>query len=190
MLLYSFLTYILCDLNLSAHTVSAYKKDLEQWVAFATNGKSETFDPTTTDVADIRQWVASLATAKLSPRSIRRKVQSLRAFFNYLMKQHGLKNNPAADMHLSRIDKPLPVFIRASETNSILNNDWDQEDFIETRDRLIILMLYTTGMRCSELENLLDIDVNTTRCELKVLGKRNKERIIPFGEALRAMITL
>lgn len=190
MLLNSFLTYIRCELNLSAHTVSAYKKDLEQWVAFATNGKPETFDPTTTDVADIRQWVASLATAKLSPRSIRRKVQSLRAFFNYLMKQHGLKNNPAADIHLSRIDKPLPVFIRASETNSILNNDWDQEDFIETRDRLIILMLYTTGMRCSELENLLDIDVNTTRCELKVLGKRNKERIIPFGEELRDMITL
>ncbi len=190
MLFDSFLTYIRCELNLSAHTVLSYKLDLEQWSEFTTSGKPETLHPDDVTTNDIRLWVASLSSAGNSPRTIKRKIQSLRAFYKFMMKRHGMKNNPAADLTLMRTDKPLPVYIRPNETSSLLSDDWDKTDFIETRDRLIILMFYTTGVRTSELENLLDVNVDTNRNELKVLGKRNKERIIPFGEELKEMITL
>lgn len=190
MLLDSFLTYIRCELNYSVHTVSSYKKDLEQWIDFATNGNPATLQPRDVTVNDLRTWVAHLANNGIAPRSIRRKIQSLRAFYRYLMTYHGYISNPAADIVQSKADQPLPTYIRTQELNAILNEDWDKEDFIETRDKLILLMLYSTGMRSTELETLLDTDINTVKGELKVLGKRNKERIIPFGKELSETITL
>lgn len=190
MLFDSFLTYIRCELNYSAHTVLSYRNDLEQWRDYATGGNPEKFRADDVTVNDLRLWVAKLSNDGNSPRTIRRKIQSLRAFYRYMMKCHGLKDNPAAELTPVRTDKPLPVYIRPTETAAILSETWDDTDFIETRDRLIILMFYTTGIRASELRSLLDINVDTTRGELKVLGKRNKERIIPFGNELSEMITL
>lgn len=190
MLLNSFLTYIRCELNLSAHTVLSYKTDLEQWREFATGGNIETFNPIDATTADIRLWISHLASTKISPRSIRRKLQSLSAFFRYLMKQHGLKNNPISNITISRANNPLPVFIRQNELTDFFDSEYDNTNFEATRDRLVLLMLYSTGMRCSELIGLLDYNVDTNKCELKVLGKRNKERIIPFGKELKDMIEL
>ncbi len=189
-MLNSFLTYIRCELNLSTHTVSAYKRDLTQWIDFATGGKPETLHPFDVQPGDLRLWVASLAKEGASPRTIRRKIQALRSFFRFLMVRHGARANPAAELELAKTDKPLPVFVRQEETQAVLNDEFDCSDFIETRNRLIILMLYTTGMRASELMGLLDADVDIKKGELKVLGKRNKERIIPFGDELSDMITL
>ncbi len=189
-MLNSFLTYIRCELNLSTLTVSAYKRDLEQWIDFATGGKPETLNPFDVQTGDLRLWVASLAKRGDTPRTIRRKIQALRAFFRYLMVRHDARSNPAADLELAKTDRPLPVFVRQEETKAILNDEFDPKNFVEVRDRLIILMLYTTGMRASELMGLRDAAVDTRKGELKVLGKRNKERIIPFGEELSEMITL
>ena len=105
-----------------------------------------------------------------------------------MMKRHGMKSNPAAELHSAKADKPLPVYVRQSEMASMLAEDFDTDEFTSVRDRLILLMFYSTGMRSSELETLLDNDVNTAKGELKVMGKRNKERIIPFGEELSEMI--
>lgn len=190
MLVNSFLTYIRCELNLSVHTVSSYKRDIEQWREYATNGKIDTFEPRDVTANDLRVWIAFLANTKLSQRSIRRKVQSIRAFYRYLNRYHDIAVNPAAELQLARVPKELPVYIRPGETSELLNETWDKDDFIATRDHLIMLMFYSTGMRCSELETLTDINVNTTRCELKVLGKRNKERIIPFGKEMCEAIEL
>lgn len=190
MLINSFLTYIRCELNLSVLTVLSYKNDLKLWKEFSISKNADKFSPEDITIADIRLWISHLASNGYCPRSIRRKVQTLRAFYKYLMRYHGAKSNPAADITLARTDKPLPVYIRPSETNAILNTDWDHESYIETRDRLVLLMLYSTGMRCSELKNLLDKNVDTIHNELKVIGKRNKERIIPFGKELSDMITL
>ena len=186
----SFLTYIRCELNLSAHTVLSYKTDLVQWRNFCTNNNPNEFSPLDITTGDLRQWISHLSAQNSSQRTIHRKLQAVRAFFNYLMRYHGLKSNPAAEITLAKIDKSLPVYIRPTETNSILSEDWDHGDYIETRNRLILLMFYSTGIRCSELMNLLDANVDTARGELKVLGKRNKERIIPFGKELSEMITL
>lgn len=190
MLIKSFITYIQCELNFSVHTVSSYKLDVEQWREYATNGDIDTFTPADVSTNDLRLWVSHLSTSGMSPRTIRRKIQSLRAFYHYLMRYHGLKHNPAADLTLSKCDKPLPVFIKPQETKHIFDSEWDHTDFTATRDRLISLMLYSTGMRCTELITLTEANVNTNTCELKVLGKRNKERIIPFGNELKEMIIL
>ena len=188
MLINSFLTYIRCELNLSAHTVSSYSRDLNQWRKFSTGGHPDRFNPCDVTAADIRVWITHLASAGISSRTIRRKVQSLRAFYRYLMRHHNLKANPAADLTLSKVDKQLPVFIRPAETERAVSESYDPDDFTQVRDRLIVLMFYTTGIRCSELIGLRDRNVDISAGELKVLGKRNKERIIPFGKELREMI--
>ncbi len=188
MLLNSFLTYIRCELNYSVHTVSSYKRDLEQWIEFATNGNPDELHTKDITSNDLRTWVAHLSKNGITARTIRRKVQSLRAFFRYLMQYHEHKDNPAANIAQTKLDKPLPSYIPQQEINTILDEEWDKDDFEETRNRLIVLMLYSTGMRTTELETLLDANVNTTSLELKVFGKRNKDRVIPFGKELCEMI--
>ena len=188
MLISSFLTYIRCELNLSVHTVSSYQHDLEQWREYATGGKIETFEPRDVTTNDLRVWVSHLASKGLKPRSIRRKIQSVRAFYRYLNRYHKVDVNPAEELQLSKVEKKLPVYIRPSETADLLNANWDKDDFVATRDHLIMLMFYSTGMRCSELETLKDVNVDVDRCELKVLGKRNKERVIPFGSEMKEVI--
>ncbi|MDE6449704.1 MAG: tyrosine-type recombinase/integrase [Muribaculaceae bacterium] len=191
MLIEDFLTYTRCELNYSAHTVLSYRTDLEQWREWSTGGNPDDFDPTDMTTADIRQWILHLSqNEKNNPRTIRRKATTLRSFYRYLMKIGKTDRNPAADIILAKPDKPLPTFIRPSETKEFFDDEFDRENFIETRDRLITLMLYTTGMRRAELIGLKDVNVDCSRGELKVSGKRNKERIIPFGDELNEMITL
>ncbi len=197
MLIDSFLTYIRCELNLSAHTVSSYARDIHQWYDFAASvsiagcgrGHVEP-DPAVISVNDLRLWVSFMASEGISARSIRRKIQSMRAFYKYLMRRHGVESNPAAEITSARIARRLPVFIRPEQTENILDSDFDHTDFAEVRNRLIVVMFYSTGMRCSELVGLLDVDVNVGHSELKVLGKRNKERLIPFGDEMKDLITL
>lgn len=184
----SFITYLQCELNYSTHTVDAYKRDLEEWARFATSGHIDELDAMSVTVSDLRLWIAALAQKGLSPLSLRRKVQSLRAFFRYLMRCHGATHNPAADLTMAKAPRPLPVYVRQNELETILDEDPDYTQFDELRDRLIVLMFYTTGMRCSELTGLTTSDIDFNRGELKVLGKRNKERIIPFGSELANMM--
>lgn len=197
MMIESFLKYLRCELNLSDHTVSSYGSDLRQWYDFAASAglvgcdtKHPCPDPERVTVNDLRLWVAFMSSEGVSQRSIRRKIQSLRAFYKYLMRRHGIEVNPAADLVTARQSKPLPSFIRPDETESLLDCDFDRDDFVSVRDHLIIDMFYSTGVRVSELVGLLDADVDLSRGELKVLGKRNKERLIPFGDELRGLIEL
>lgn len=182
-----FLTYIKNERTLSDNTVAAYRSDLIAWRDFVTRDDSD-FRPEEMTVNHLRLWIATVAADGASPRTIRRKTQSLRAFYNFLMRRHGLRSNPAADIVLAKTPKDLPVYVRPEETRSMIDTEIDHSSFEEVRNRLIIDMLYSTGMRCSELTGLLDANVNISRGELKVLGKRNKERIIPFGNELSESI--
>ena len=185
-----FLTYLRCELNYSVHTVSSYRRDLNQFIGFITDNAPENFDAQSVTPSDIRYWIGSRSTAGDSLRTLRRKVQSLRAFWRYLCRTGETSDNPAADVSVAKAPSPLPSFVRQEETNAILDNcdNFDPDDFVELRNRLIVLMLYTTGLRRAEIISLQDKDINTAKGELKVLGKRNKERIIPFGEELAEMI--
>lgn len=189
MLINEFLTYTRCELNLSAHTVLSYKTDLEQWRDYATDHGHYDFDPADITVADIRSWLATMASDGITPRTIRRKTQALRAFYRFMVKRHGMQSNPAAEIVLAKTPKPLPVYVAPGETNKMLDTEFDTDNFAEVRNRLILTMLYSTGIRREELITLLDANVDTAKGELKVLGKRNKERIIPFGKELTDMIS-
>lgn len=184
----SFLQYIRNELNMSAHTVTAYTTDLKQWDDFSKRTFGDSFSPLEAEVNDLRLWIAELASNNISTRSITRKIQTLRAFYRYLAKRRGARSNPANELVLARVHKKLPDVIRPDELGNVLDSDIDTDNFEELRDRLIINMLYSTGMRASELTGLTDNGINTYKRELKVLGKRNKERIIPFGEELAALI--
>lgn len=190
----SFLTYIRCELNHSAYTVSAYTADLREFSDFITGGSPDRFRPTDITSSDLRTFVAHLSRQGSSPRTVRRKVSTLRSFFTFMCRRHGSTTNPAADLITARTPKELPVYIRQDEINTIIDmngsaiSSSDSDDFDTVRDNLIVTMLYTTGIRCSELMTLRDSAVNTSCCELKVLGKRNKERIVPFGSELKQMI--
>lgn len=195
MLIDSFLTYIRCELNFSDCTVSSYHSDIAQWYAFAASASlagcdihTAEPDPARVTLDDLRQWVAYLSSEGIGVASIRRKIQAVRAFYKYLLKRGLCSVNPAADLRPAKLPRRLPVCIRPDEIASVLDDDVDYSDFVDFRDRLIIYMFYATGMRVSELINLCDDAVDCSRCELKVLGKRNKERVIPFGGSLPTMI--
>lgn len=183
-----FLTYMSAEKGRSELTLRAYRTDLEQWRDFATAGGEEPFRPMTTTPAQLRAWIASLAKTGITTASLRRKAVALRTFFRYLMSRHGLEGNPALDLNPGRMPRRLPVYVKTAETQAMLNEEIDMTDFTQVRDRLVVDMLYSTGMRCSELMGLSDGAVDTGKCELKVHGKRNKDRIIPFGRELSKMI--
>ena len=181
-----FLKYLGSETGASAHTVRAYGSDLRLWCDFAAAGGAPDLAAVTLD--DLRAWIASMAAAGVAARSLRRRVQALRALYAWAMRRKGLTVNPAAELTPARIPHPLPSFIRPDETAAVLDAGFDADDFEEARAHTIMLLLYATGMRASELTGLRDADVDTVRCELKVLGKRNKERIIPFAEEVKTTI--
>lgn len=184
-----FLTYLKAELSRSQHTIAAYGGDLMEWRDFDTLGGKTEFHPERATPMSLRRWIASMS-EECSVVSVKRKISALRSFFRYLMVTGVIDSNPAAELRTGRAPKPLPVIVRPDETEAMLSEAIDESDFAEVRTRLIVDMLYSTGIRCSELMTLTDGNVDTDRSELKVLGKRNKERIVPFGEPLAREITL
>lgn len=197
----AFLTYIRSERKLSALTVEAYRSDLEQWWDFATAAAgTEALDPLTVTTADLRLWISSLARQGLSHTSLRRKIQTLRAFFKYLVTTKRIAHNPASDIPMPKAAQRLPVYIAPNQTVAMLDSEEaaaeaEQQEsgssieaFEAMRDALILEIFYCCGLRCSELMDLTDSGVDSLRGELKVRGKRNKERIVPFGPDLSHMI--
>ena len=183
----NYLQFIRLEKNLSPHTVVAYRCDLEQWEQFLTGGK-EALDVKSVTTGDIRAWMLHLNKQGDSARTMRRKVQAVRSFYKWLMKQGMASDSPAAAVELARIPKRLPQLVRTSSMDELLDQEIDETDFVQVRNRLIVMMLYETGMRRAELLDLLDRNVDTASGELKVHGKRDKDRIIPFGTELAQAI--
>lgn len=183
----NYLQFIRLEKNLSPHTVVAYRCDLEQWEQFLTSGK-EALDVKSVTTGDIRAWMLNLNKQGDSARTMRRKVQAVRSFYKWLMKQGMASDSPAAAVELARIPKRLPQLVRSSSMDELLDQEIDETDFVQVRNRLIVMMLYETGMRRAELLDLLDRNVDTASGELKVHGKRDKDRIIPFGTELAQAI--
>ncbi|MDE7407516.1 MAG: tyrosine-type recombinase/integrase [Muribaculaceae bacterium] len=184
----AFLTYLQSEMRASANTVAAYRNDLMQWANYATDGSPDNLHPHDVTYNDMRLWIASLGRTGVSTRTLRRKVQSLRAFYRFLMKQGMIMVNPAMNLQLAKTPPQLPVYVRPAETEALLDYEPDDDDFIGLRNKLILLTFYSTGIRTTELETMLDVNVDNNRRELKVLGKRSKERIIPYGDEMSEMI--
>ncbi|OUN70813.1 tyrosine-type recombinase/integrase [Barnesiella sp. An55] len=185
MLVESFLRYIRYEKNLSTHTVLSYKNDLFQFKTFletlASGCELQQVTP-----EQVREWIASLAESGLSARSISRKVSSLRAFYRYLMAQSIVTGSPVKDVRVPKVRKKLPVYLRRDTMDELLDDVSYGDDFEGVRDKLIIEMFYNTGIRRAELIGLKDDDVRAD--EIKVTGKRNKQRLVPYGAELAGMI--
>ena len=188
MLIDSFLDYLRYERIYSNYTIEAYSKDLRQFEEYVKLNKESVFVPGDVDADLVRSWIVSLMDEKISPVSVNRKLSSLKSFFKFLMKQGSISVNPLRLITGPKTKKPLPYFVRDKEMELLLDGDGFDEDFEGVRDRLILEMLYDTGIRRSELIGIQDSDVDFGTMQIRVTGKRNKQRLIPFAEGLKNLI--
>ena len=184
MMIEGFLKYLRYELNYSVHTVLSYGNDLRQFAEFLTRGDSEQLRLDDVSVNDIREWMMSLSNAGDCQRTIRRKVQSVRALYKYMPRRALIDRNPATMVELAKLPKRLPTYVRSENINALLDQDIDLADFTAVRNKLMLMMFYETGIRRAELIGLSDVNVDASAMQIKVHGKRNKDRIVPFGSEL------
>lgn len=178
-----FIAYLELEKNYSSHTVLAYQKDFEEFSAFYADDFNEV-DLDQVHYVMIRSWIVSLSEAGLSNRSINRKIASLKAYYRFLQKTGSIPVNPLAKHKALKTSKKIEIPFSELEMESVLSSFFYTDDFEGKRDQLIIQLLYATGMRRAELINLRLSDVDFETKTIKVLGKRNKERIIPMLTSL------
>jgi integrase/recombinase XerC len=174
-----FLAYIQYEKRYSPNTVTAYRTDLDQFFAFL-SAQYQVSEITDIDHAIIRSWLVFLMEQGDSPRSVNRKLTSLKSFYRFLLKEGVVENNPMRRIISPKTSKRLPEFVEAEKMTSLFEHFNQDGGFSGMRDRIIIEMFYNTGIRLSELMNLKESDIDFHSDTIKVLGKRNKERIIPF----------
>ena len=187
MLIESFLDYLQYERNYSEKTVLAYGEDIKQLQEFAQEEYGK-FNPLEVEAELIREWIVSLMDKGYTSTSVNRKLSSLRTFYKYLLRQGETTIDPLRKVKGPKNKKPLPVFLKENEMNRLLDETDFGEGFKGCRDRLIIEMFYATGMRLSELIGLDNKDVDFSASLLKVTGKRNKQRLIPFGDELQELM--
>ena len=181
----SFLEYLLYELNRSENTIIAYRTDLEEFERYLKKNNAEA-DFAKVDANKVRSWVVSLMDeGKCSAASVNRKLSSLRSFYRFLLRRELVKVDPMLKVVGPKKKKPLPSFVREEDMNRLLDDVPFDGGFEGQRDRMILEMFYATGMRLSELIGLDDVDVDTSARLIKVKGKRNKQRLRPFGDELR-----
>lgn len=179
----SFLQYIRYEKNYSSHTVLSYKTDIEQFRDFIIT-QSGSFEPQKITADDIREWIIALMDIGERPSSVNRKISALKSFYRYLKVNSLITSNPTQKVILPKKPKPLPVFFQEKEMDKCLEISKKDTTFEGVRNSLIVEIIYQTGLRRSEAATLRDKDVDTKECTLKILGKGNKERVVPFGNNL------
>jgi len=183
----SFYRYLEYEKRYSKHTLVTYEVDLRQFSEFLENENISRWQDVTSKV--IRRWMVSLLNDGITPVTIHRKISALKSFFRYLMREQILESNPVNGVIIPKKPKRLPVFVKENEMDILLDTVPFSNDFEGIRDKFIITLLYGTGMRLSEMVNLKLSDIDLGQKVIKVLGKRNKERIIPVFKELEKEIT-
>ena len=179
--------YIEYERRYSKHTIESYANDLEQFHLYL---KSE-YHKEQIEMAshlEIRSWIVQMMEHKITPRSINRKLSTLKSFFKFLMRKGIVKKSPLSKVLAPKTSKRLPVFVEKSGIERLLTDIEFPEGFIGARDKMILDLFYGTGMRRSELNNLKETDIDSYNAQIKVLGKGNKERIIPIQPQLRTAL--
>jgi len=184
----SFLKYVRFEKRFSPHTVLSYQTDLQQFGTFLKQTYSEK-KPELADYGVIRSWIVQLVESGRNASSINRKIACLRSFYKFLLKRESIAKDPMAKIRVLKTKKRLPHFVKENDMAAMLDNTTDfTDDHAGLRDRLILELFYGTGMRLSELINLKESQINLVERTLKVVGKRNKERVIPFLPGLVLII--
>ncbi|WP_394751221.1 tyrosine-type recombinase/integrase [Spongiimicrobium salis] len=179
MSLESFLSYLSLERNYSGHTTHAYGKDIQAFASFCSLEYGIS-DIATVEYNLIRQWIVTLVNTGISNRSINRKVASLKAYYKFLLQIGELDRNPLAKHKALKTSKKIEIPFSENEMEKMLQQIPFEDNFEGHRDKLIIELLYATGIRRSELINLKEGDIDFLQRTIKVLGKRNKERILPL----------
>jgi integrase/recombinase XerC len=182
--LHSFLDYLQHEKKFSSHTISSYKADLEQFSAWL---QKEIHNPSlaNVDYLQVRSWMAELMDSGLASRSVNRKLSTLKSFYRHLLKNGSIKTNPLQKIQGPKNPKKLPSFLDQTQTDELFNSIVFEDSFEGQRDKLILDILYQTGVRRAELLGLKEQDLDLYGLNIKVLGKRNKERIIPISLDLK-----
>lgn len=182
-MLFSFISHLEHERRASPHTVLAYKKDLEQFEEFL-RASFEIAQLEHAGHSEIRAWRIDLVEQKLSANTINRKIATLRSFYKFLLQEGKIKKDPTYKLNTLKTPKRLPEFIQEETMEKILGEMIYPQDFEGQRDKMVMEFLYLTGVRLSELIHLKWKDLNLYTREVKVLGKRKKERIIPLTNSL------
>lgn len=190
-----FLDYIAIEKRYSVRTVGEYGDDLRAWCAFLGWEVTE-FDPSKVGAEDVKLWMVDMLDRGQSPRSVKRRLSAVKSLYKFLLRVGLVKVDITRAIVASKTDKPLPIYFREGDMEAVKVNqerDWNEDmcgedQLVHLRDYLIVEMLYQTGMRRAELVGLKEVDVDTRQRQVRVFGKRAKERIVPMGDALCELI--
>ncbi|MDD3722052.1 MAG: tyrosine-type recombinase/integrase [Lutibacter sp.] len=179
----SFLNYLALEKKYSKHTITAYQNDLISFQIFC-NKEYGDENITNVNYAQIRNWIVSLVNSKISNRTINRKISSLKSFYKFLQKTKQIETNPLVKHQALKVSKQVQIPFSEKEIFNVLNA-LDDGDFESVRNKLIVELFYSTGIRRNELINIKITDIDYVNETVKVLGKRNKERYIPLLKSVR-----
>ena len=180
----SFIGHLRAERNCSQHTLRAYAADLRSFREYMA-GIDGSIDFFSADTDVVRSWVASLMESGAAPSSVCRRLSSLRTFYQFLQSQNPEIGNPALSLQGPKRRKRLPVFVKESEMNELIDELDFGEGYVGCRDRMIMILFYEAGLRLSELVGLDVADVDMGASVIKVKGKRDKDRVVPFAAELR-----
>jgi integrase/recombinase XerC len=178
-----FLDYLKFEKRNSRHTLLSYQNDLEQFFAYLV---SQFEGPPLDKITPmfIRSWLAELKEDEMTAKTINRKISSLKSFFKYQLKTGTLKQTPMATVAAPKISKRLPAFVEEADMGTLFSHVEFSDDWKGRTERIVLKLFYSTGMRLSELINLKESQLDPSQGQLKVLGKGNKERILPISREL------
>ena len=182
-----FIAYIEFEKRYSPNTITAYRNDLEQFYTFL-HFRYEIESIQQVNHMIIRSWLVHLMEENLSARSVNRKLTTLKSFYKFMLREGLVDTNPLRKINAPKTSKRLPVFIEKEKMETILNPVNFGKGFADCRDQLILELFYATGIRLSELIHLNESDIDFYHSTIKVHGKRNKERLIPFSHRLRIIL--
>jgi len=183
----SFINYLKYEKRYSRLTAVAYKKDLDQFEEFFVKTVGD-FNVEGINDKLARQWVIELMDSGLTARTVNKKISALKSFYKYLLRLEVVSENKLVNVIVPKVRKRLPQFVEEENLNHLLDDGFFESDFEGLRDKLIVSLLYGTGIRLAELMHLKDSDIYQTEFLIKVLGKRNKERIVPYPRSLNLLI--
>ncbi|MBC8173561.1 MAG: tyrosine-type recombinase/integrase [Chitinophagales bacterium] len=190
-----FLSYIQFEKRFSKHTLDAYRSDLSQFSAYiAEKHNSDDKDLTSITHRQIRSWVVHLMNEKRTPKSVNRKISTLKTYYKYLLRKGAIKKNPMLKVVAPKVAKPLPLFIDKKSIQEIFNlfdkypASTEKDKFIRIRDLFIVELLYGTGIRRSELLGLKENSFDLKNKTIRVLGKGNKEWLLPMVNNLKDIL--
>jgi integrase/recombinase XerC len=178
-----FLKYLQFEKRYSQHTIRSYQTDLDQFEGYARNHLEDEEGLADAGIKVIRSWIAHMMESGMSPRSVNRKITTLKSFYKFMMREQHISINPMDKVVSPKSSKTLPAFVEEEKMDELLDSHNFGEDFRGARNKLIIELLYLTGMRSSELIQLEDRHFDLYERTVRVTGKRNKERMIPLEQA-------